>query len=133
MAATAADEWTEVKTHKRPAKPWMSQSKCEDLERKLNIRNLAKTLMSKTSKDLQAQGFKFDKVIPEAECKELLLTRNPLTTAVLSTSNKWRDFVVLTREIEEDDGPECVRCGDPNVFRRDMCPQCYYRDEENDQ
>ena len=36
---------------------------------------------------------------------------------------------------EDDDcddtwyGPDCIKCGDVNVFRNDMCPRCYYQDD----
>jgi hypothetical protein len=122
--------WTEVKSHKRPRNPWMPQSKCEDLERKLNIRNLAKTLMSQKCKELQASGYNFEKVVSEKEYNDLLTKVESKATEFLPTFNKWKDWVMMTRKNDGDDDDDyiCMRCGayigQTDMVMSHLCSKC---------
>ena len=95
-----------VVTQKR-TKSCLTNAKCHELEKQLNIRNLAETLRSQASKDLQAAGYTFWKVVEEKDIDTVLA---PPRTEIkmLQIANKWHDHVCFLRAVSSDDAPGVI-------------------------
>lgn len=127
---TTNAEWHTVPP-RRSRKPWLSLTQCQDLERQLNIRFLAAVLQSQKAKHYQTQGFRFVGVVSEPEFQQHQQHPSP-NTLFLPIPNRWKDFVQF---VTDDNIPDntCLRCTEPNVFRNNLCPNCYYQQDEEDQ
>jgi hypothetical protein len=97
MGDLTPDSWTVVTTKR--GKTCLTNAKCHELEKQLNIRNLAETLRSQASKDLQALGYTFWKIV---EAKQIDTFTSPANTEIqfLLIPNKWQDHACFSRPLE---------------------------------
>jgi hypothetical protein len=97
MGDLTPDSWTVV-TAKR-TKACLNNAKCRDLEKQLNIRNLAETLRSQASKDLQSLGYSFWKVVEQKDVETVVGPSNS-EIKFLNIANKWHDHACFSRSLE---------------------------------
>jgi hypothetical protein len=89
-----SDNWHVVTAKKKKVRSKLSDAKCNELEIKLNIRNLAKCLSSYESKSLQDQGYQFWKTVSETDKHTL-----PENIVTLPVQNKWKDLACFVQKI----------------------------------
>jgi len=96
--AEESTEWTTI-TSARKKNPWLSQSKCQELERNLNIRKLAQCLSSQASRDLQSKGYRFWKVVEEDHLEAAKKSQPDIVT--IPVENKWKDHACFILPLSE--------------------------------
>lgn len=100
MPDPTPDSWTVV-TQKR-TKTCLTNAKCHELEKQLNIRNLAETLRSPASRDLQAAGYTFWKVVEDKDV-DTVIAPPKTEIKLLKIANKWSDHACFSRAAELPD------------------------------